>query len=1100
MVKKRIAAILALLAMPVSAAEFGAYYTKIDSGEPFERYSRTGPHADVVVREVGPAKGRLVFWRGSSYLPYWQVGERRWFLEELIERSGDGPDKRPDRVNTYSVVRIIESSPSKAVLHWRYLPKFEGTNPHFNETNLPFHWKQDGEKPDHLVKTTAFVDEYFTIAPGGKLTRTFRKGTQRYDDWIDPKNVLVQHIELTASGVNVAKTTRPGSSPPADPIQGNPLCEKTVIRPVKWWTFNEAAGHTTKEAVAGDACDIAGHRAYWKRGVSGTALAFDGYTSAIRLPAEQAPAIADAVTLEGWVALGAYPWNWAPLVQQGHDASYYLGIGPHGGVAMRVRAGSEVVEVKSEKRLERRRWYHVAGTFDKATGTLRVFVDGEPCGERRAPKEDVARSTAPIQIGQGKPMAQSDPVRRNTFKDTFSFDGLIDEVRIYDTALSPEQIAASYEAFGLSEARRAQPDLDGRRLPAGRDTGRFGAYYTHLNFYDTWDGLFRFGEHPDVVVEFDRHPTRFVFWRGTCYITMMVNEAGQWYSNEFNETWNRSGGRGCQEPMSDKESFSNHAKILENTPARCVILWRYPLVDVLHTIANYDPETGWGDWSDWIYTIYPDGVAAKQSICWTDGSSRHEWQEGMVITGPDQHPEQVIETDPALVLATLGGETRAYSWKSGPPKGVNYRDVAMHIVNFQGDYDPFTIGDIRGGNVYSGEVTDYSVFPSWNHWPVAQMPSDGRYARHPDRTAHSSLTHINAPLEKHLGGDRPYIRMLLLEGMTKKEPEALRQLARSWLHAPAITAQAGCKTFGYDRGKREYPLVATGEHMTVAIEASEDRPIVNLCFAVRNWGTGGDGTVRVDGKEPAAVRQGTFVDTDGTNTRVFWVELEATTPTTFTIAGAKPADDYAIPVYLTELAEKPKDGRRPFWRDRQVPKPDDSVARRDAVLRWDEMKAFDGKSAVEFKEIDELLTAESMTWSAWFKTEAGGTVMCMTGDGPKWVRGGGTLFVEDGNLVFDIGWVGQVEFAKDVADGQWHHVAVAVMNRGMHFYLDGKYQRSAGLAGIGQVSPLKRFKIGFTNDNFPTGCSYFTGEIKNVAVYDYAMPDAHVKDLYQASR
>jgi len=36
---------LALAAVPVSAAQFGAYYTKIDSGEAFEKSSRTGPHA-----------------------------------------------------------------------------------------------------------------------------------------------------------------------------------------------------------------------------------------------------------------------------------------------------------------------------------------------------------------------------------------------------------------------------------------------------------------------------------------------------------------------------------------------------------------------------------------------------------------------------------------------------------------------------------------------------------------------------------------------------------------------------------------------------------------------------------------------------------------------------------------------------------------------------------------------------------------------------------------------------------------------------------------------------------------------------------------------
>ena len=47
-------------------------------------------------------------------------------------------------------------------------------------------------------------------------------------------------------------------------------------------------------------------------------------------------------------------------------------------------------------------------------------------------------------------------------------------------------------------------------------------------------------------------------------------------------------------------------------PARVVVHWRYPLVDVLHVLANHRDDTGWGDWADWYYYIYPDGGAAKQ--------------------------------------------------------------------------------------------------------------------------------------------------------------------------------------------------------------------------------------------------------------------------------------------------------------------------------------------------------------------------------------------------------------------------------------------------------------------------------------------------------
>ena len=163
-----------------------------------------------MVRDIGADKGRFVFWRGSSYLPYFEAKGGKWFVPELTERQGDGPRERPDNVNTYSVARIIESSPARVVIHWRYLPKFEGTNPHYNAVNLPKHLKNLGGKPPtHLVDAARFVDEYFTITPDGKVTRTFKPGTAKYNDWIAPRNFTVQELRLTGKGVAVESTKPP---------------------------------------------------------------------------------------------------------------------------------------------------------------------------------------------------------------------------------------------------------------------------------------------------------------------------------------------------------------------------------------------------------------------------------------------------------------------------------------------------------------------------------------------------------------------------------------------------------------------------------------------------------------------------------------------------------------------------------------------------------------------------------------------------------------------------------------------------------------------------------------------------------------------------
>jgi len=880
------------------AGKISAYYTKINSGQEFEKYSRTGPYADIV---VVLETGRFVFWRGSSYLPYWKTQKGKTFVEEVIERSGDGPAERPDIVNTYSRVAIIEDGPDKVVVYWRYLPQFGGKNPHTG------------------VDATKFVDEYFTITADGNVTRTIRQGTEKIDDWKDPLNKTVQTFRLTPDGMADKRTQRPGSSGAVKAVKGARVKTKSVGSPAAWWKFDEAKGDIAVDSVSGKKCTIVGHKSLWKKGVSGTALQFDGYNTLIELPASKAPQVSSGLTLEGWVSIGAYPWSWTPIVQQADDVEevlvrmegpravltgeegredmeepsddftfvlkkeddvgYFLGIDGLGHPGLKVKIGDNWEELVTDVVLERRNWYHVAGTYDKKTGKMIVYVDGKLAGEKSVSKSDIVMSGKNVKIGKGKPRRPIKPVRANTFSDFYGFDGLIDEVKIHDTALSSAQVAQSYKNFKPDESEKKNADMVKRVLPDGKNTGEFGAYYEHLKYYETWDNLWRFGDHPDVVVEFDEQPGKFVFWRGVGYIPMMVNDKGHWYTNEFNETWNRSGGQGCQEPMSDKESYTNHARIVENTDARVVVHWRYPLIDVLHVIANYHEDTGWGDWSDWYYYIYPDGVAVKTMHLWTDGERDHEWQEGIAIFGPDQHPEQVLETEPALILADLDGNVDKHNWIEGPPDDVSYRRKKIHIVNYQSDYDVYTIGNFRGGNIYGGEITDYAVFPTWNHWPVGQMPSDGRYASFPDRTGHSSLTHVWMPTYKESHGDRPYQEKLLMEGMSNKSAEELVPLAKSWLQPAKLEVEFGCTSEGYDRAQRAYILTGKGSTISVLAKASEDSPVVNPAFVIKNWGDKG-AALKINGKQIARGKEFRFGHRhtlEGTDL-IVWIKTESTEP------------------------------------------------------------------------------------------------------------------------------------------------------------------------------------------------------------------------------
>lgn len=952
----------------VIAGDFRAYYTKVDSGEEFEKYSRTGDYADIVVEVNG---GKFVFGLGSSYLPYWEKDGKKWFVKELVERSGDGDEKRPDKVNTFSRVMLIEKCDEKALVYWRYLPQFTGTNPHFG------------------VDATKFVEEYFTIHKDGTVERQMKKGTPKVDAWRDPKNVMVQTLHLSDEGIKVENVKPASTSIETKKVKGSPVKKSDVAKPAAWWSFDEGHGDTTAEQVSGYSSEIAGHKSLWKQGVSGTALQFDGYNTVIEFPAENGPKPTNAITLEGWIAVGAYPWSWTPIVQQCDDKSeellamggdrsllpgeeedgnlesmefedlpevvheiarreypdqslmgverqrirgkvyyhvmfevdgmeaglkidskgnilsrwhpdeedegeekafnfllneedvgYFLGLDGMGYPGMKTLINGKWVELTSKVHLERRQWYHIIGTYDGESGLMTLYVDGKPAGQKNVGKGNITLSKKNIKIGQGKPRRPIKPVRANTFKGTFSFDGLIDEVKIYNNALTASEVAKLYEEVKPGNSVITKVDMQKRVLPAGQDRGEFGGYYTRLDYYETWDNLWRFGGHPDVVVEFDELPTKFVFWRGVSYIPMLVNDKGQWYTNEFNETWNKTGGQGCQEPMSDKESYTNHAKIIENTDARVVVQWRYPLLDVLHVMANYDDETGWSDWSDWYYYIYPDGVAVKTMHLWTHGQRNHEWQESIAVFGPDQHPEDVIETAPALIMARLDGHVDKYDWVSGPPNRVNYKDTRIHIVNYHSDYDPVTIGTFPDGNIYGGELTDYAVFPTWNHWPVGQMPSDGRYASFPDRTGHSSLTHVFLPTYKEeRRGPRPYQEKILMEGMLNLPVEELTELAKSWLQPAELKVVSGAESLGYDQGQRAYVLESKGSDVNVKIEASSESPVYNPAFVIKNWGDS-DAAISIDDKAFKSNKTARFgyVDTAEGKNLIAWLKYRSNEP------------------------------------------------------------------------------------------------------------------------------------------------------------------------------------------------------------------------------
>ncbi|MCX6910944.1 MAG: LamG domain-containing protein, partial [Verrucomicrobia bacterium] len=129
------------------------------------------------------------------------------------------------------------------------------------------------------------------------------------------------------------------------------------------------------------------------------------------------------------------------------------------------------------------------------------------------------------------------------------------------------------------------------------------------------------------------------------------------------------------------------------------------------------------------------------------------------------------------------------------------------------------------------------------------------------------------------------------------------------------------------------------------------------------------------------------------------------------------------------------------------------------------------------------------TIMAWVTTTHGGTILAKAPASGPWVPQGKTLFVRDGHVVFDIGWVGNITSRQPVANGKRHHVALVSRGGGQRVFVDGV----PDAAGRLRAEPDRAawvVKLGRTADNFGGD---FQGTLEDVRLYASALSDAEVK-------
>ncbi|OXU15161.1 LamG domain-containing protein [Sedimentisphaera salicampi] len=673
--------------------------------------------------------------------------------------------------------------------------------------------------------------------------------------------------------------------------------------PRLWYKFESSSGYV-KDACTGRQEPIEGYYRY-EEGVYGKAIVFDGQTTKILCEAKYAPKLADAFTIDAWIAPQTYSWNWAGIVSQkpapasdsndeGCQSRLFLGINHEGRIGFRLNLGGEEQSCATKQPVDLLKWVHIAAVYSPQSG-MELYIDGKLAAENAADGR-LSAGGGDLLVGQNHcrmSPVQSEREASDRLKSRMVFDGLLDEVRIFDYDLTEAQIKAYYS--------RSKPDvkqpLQYRQMPSGANSGnnKFGAFYTTLSYSPEWDAHWPIGPDADIVVAFDKHPVSMLFWHGTGYGAVWSSENGKLMADQSLE---RVGGDkspwGCSEHMSDKQCRYSHVRLIANSDARAVVHWRYAISDIKYNIFGMeDNDQSFGEWADEYYYIYPDAAATRHQKLWTD-HLRHEWQETIALNQPGTAPEDNIELD-AMVFANLKGESCVYSWRKRPDRKVSKpEDSVIQLVNLKSCYKPFIIFPPENNlKLFSPDaIVEGQHFPWWNHWPAAQIPNDGRRTQIPDRPSHSSLSQSLEDSDAIKQTSENTFEAVTLTGMTNQGVEGLVPLAKSWNNPPVIGQLSdGFKNEGYSRKQRAYIIQSLKESQTSTLEftlaANKDRPVFNPAFLIRGWGAE-EAVVHCNGKKlgSSVLRTG-FEPHPGRTDLVVWVEKEFRSSVQFEIEPAK---------------------------------------------------------------------------------------------------------------------------------------------------------------------------------------------------------------------
>ncbi len=202
-------------------------------------------------------------------------------------------------------------------------------------------------------------------------------------------------------------------------------------RLVAWWKFDDGSGNIAVDSSGFDREGQLIGDPNWIDGITGGALDFDGDGDCVDVGKDSAFDIKNQITVSAWIKVNAFDKDWQTIVAKG-DRAWRLQRNWNKNTlefacSGLVVPGSDWGQIYGNMDVNDGHWHHVAGVYDQEK--ICLYIDGSLDASVAAPG-NIRVNEEPVYIGENSQMP-------NRF-----WNGLIDDVRIYNYALSAGEISA----------------------------------------------------------------------------------------------------------------------------------------------------------------------------------------------------------------------------------------------------------------------------------------------------------------------------------------------------------------------------------------------------------------------------------------------------------------------------------------------------------------------------------------------------------------------------------------------------------------------------------------------------------------------------------